>query len=375
MSMDMQKILQENKTKKLVIFGAGAGGRVVLQECRKYGFDAAYFVDNAKKGTVFENKEVKDPYELMYEEENHCLILISACRKSLCMEITRELEGMGFQEGKDFFTPSAGRNYAAVDLFDPLLGYARKSEKVPGFFVTEGKNISSPKILVLGGSTSDPTFGNITSWVEIFAEKLAEKGYDYSIYNGAVAGYCANQELLKFLRDALPLSPRIVITMDGFNDASQPRNEEHPFYHPYQIDSLGKMFANIQSSSLEINGEVKGMSFGINDTSSRQEFYLRTLKALHGAAEENKILHLAFLQPNSSLETHSGFPALESIKAFYRSVLENKPDFMVDASTILENTPEAYMDYAHYSSKGNRVIAEFVLAKLQEICVKKGFML
>ena len=360
--------LKKDPGKKIVIFGAGAGGRVVLQECARNGLDAAYFVDNRKKGTSFEGKEVKDPYDLMYEKENTLLILVSACRESLCREMTEQLEGMGFSSGKDFFIPQTGRNYAPLTLFDPLLGYGRMPEKEgekEGFRITPGRSRNAPVIAVLGGSTSDPTFGNIVSWVERFAEKLRKKGFDYTVCNGAVAGYCANQELLKFLRDVLPLSPELVITMDGFNDASQPRTEEHPFYHPYLADSLKKLFENGNDSSLEINGKIGRMTFGAPDRAERPAFYLRTLKALHGAAEENEVRHVGFLQPVSSMENFSAFPVSESVRSFYKAVLAERPGFLLDASRILQGVPEAYMDYAHYSEKGNEALSDFVLKSVE----------
>ena len=159
--------------------------------------------------------------------------------------------------------------------------------------------------------------------------------------------------------------------MDGFNDATQPRKEEYPFYHPYQADTLEKMFENIHSDSLDINGEILGMTLGRKDMSERSIFYLRTLKAFHGAAEANNIKHISFLQPNSSLEKASDFPALDTVKEFYNKVLKEMPPFMKDASRILEDVSDAYMDYAHYSRKGNEVISEYVLECVENFFQKR----
>lgn len=372
MEENIYAMLKNFPEKKIVIFGAGAGGRVVFQECMKNALPVAYFVDNGKKGTFFESIEVKDPLDLMYEEENSLCVLISACRDALCREIAGELEGMGFIAGKDFFIPRTGRIYAPLDLFDPFLGYSRKGERLDGFHITEGVTENAPKIVVLGGSTSDPTFGNITSWVEVFAEKLKKNGYDFAVYNGAIAGYCVNQELLKFLRDILPLSPLLVITMDGFNDATQPRMEENPFYHPFLAESLEKMFENTAKEKMDINGGIQAMVLGTGEKISRSQFYLRILASLHGAAAANDITHIGFLQPNSSLEKDSSFASLKGVTDFYREVLERKPDYLVDASLILENTSDSYMDYAHYSKKGNEIIAGFVLEKVEGFLQKQG---
>lgn len=372
MEEDIYAVLKKNPEKKIVIFGVGAGGRVVFQECMKNALPVAYFVDNGKKGTFFETIEVKDPLDLMYEEENSLCILISACRDSLCREIAGELEGMGFIAGKDFFIPRTGRIYAPLDLFDPFLGYSRKEEILDGFRITEGLTENAPKIVVLGGSTSDPTFGNISSWVEVFAEKLKKNGYDFAVYNGALAGYCVNQELLKFLRDVLPLSPSLVITMDGFNDAAQPRVEENPFYHPFLAENLKKMFENTEKEKMDINGGIKAMHLGAKEKISRSRFYLRLLASLHGAAAANGIDHISFLQPNSSLEKDSSFAPLKVVTDFYKEVLERKPSYMVDASRILEKISDCYMDYAHYSKKGNEIIAGFVLEKVEEFLKKQG---
>ena len=92
---------------------------------------------------------------------------------------------------------------------------------------------------------------------------------------------------------------------------------------------------------------------------------MRTLKALHGAAEENCVRHIGFLQPVSSMEKGSSFPVSEAVKSFYDAVLKERPGFLLDASRILQGVPDAYMDYAHYSEKGNEALADFVLKSVE----------
>ena len=45
--------------------------------------------------------------------------------------------------------------------------------------------------------------------------------------------------------------------------------------------------------------------------------------------------------------------------------------FMKDASRILEDVSDAYMDYAHYSRKGNEVISEYVLECVENFFQKR----
>lgn len=108
---------------------------------------------------------------------------------------------------------------------DPHLSHAHDPEhlKAMGYnvtpgFVTYDSGVSGDalKIVVLGGSTSDPALGY--SWPELLAGVLKERGAKATVLNGGVAGYSSNQELIKLTRDVLPLGPDIVISMSGVND-------------------------------------------------------------------------------------------------------------------------------------------------------------
>ena len=145
------------------------------------------------------------------------------------------------------------------DVLDPQLGHAydpnvlaRKLEDFESFtgFVVYGDRTDSSaiRIFALGGSTTDPIFslggpstgpGYEECWPKILQDLLNDVGIPAVVFNGGVAGYSSNQELLKLVRDVLPLKPDIVLSLSGINDLGFVHSvERHPMVHPHLDKTL-----------------------------------------------------------------------------------------------------------------------------------------
>lgn len=363
-------IVHKHPDKKMIIFGAGASGQTLYHSARKAGCNILYFIDNYRQGSCLLGMPVKSPFDILYEDISDILILIGVCQESDVMQIKKQLSELGLMEGVNFETPLFNDLYAPLDYIDPLLGYNRQSDLM-GFQIFGSPANGAKKIVVLGGSTSDPSFGGYKSWPQCLHEHLEQQGVAATVYNGAIAGYFSALELLKIIRDVLPLAPDIIITMDGVNDAIQPMQPGHPMVHPYGRKTLDVMFeATVKSNiNVNVNKPIKGVTYGcVNDT-SRVEIWHQNMIIIKAICRELGMEYLAFLQPTSlykgrkANDENERFPAID---AFYSeaAALAKKSGFIIDATSILDGADNAYADFVHYTESGNRIIAGFVFQHL-----------
>jgi lysophospholipase L1-like esterase len=369
--MDMNDILsaitKKHPDKKIIIFGAGAGGQTLFHSARQAGIDIPYFIDNNKSGQFLFGKPVKSPYDIFYENMDDVLIVIGVCQDFAVTQIKNQLTELGLTEGVNFETPLFNDLYAPLDYIDPLLGYNRMSDLM-GFQIFGSPTLGAKKIVVLGGSTTDPSFGGYKSWPECLHEKLAKHGIAATLYNGAIAGYFSALELLKILRDCLQLSPDVIITFDGVNDAIQPMQPGHPMVHPYGKKTFDIMFeATVQNKiDVNVNKEIKGVTYGCENSASRIDFWYSNLRIIKAVCEEFHITFLPFLQPTSLYTSDSADTSDErslAINSFYQeaAALAKTSGFIIDATSVLDGNSKAYADYVHYTETGNQMIAEFVI--------------
>jgi lysophospholipase L1-like esterase len=368
--MDMNDILsaitKKHPDKKLIIFGAGAGGQTLFHSARQAGIDIPYFIDNNKSGELLFGKPVKSPYDIFYENMDEVLIVIGVCQDFAVTQIKNQLMELGLTEGVNFETPLFNDLYAPLDYIDPLLGYNRMSDLM-GFQIFGSPAPGAKKIVVLGGSTTDPSFGGYKSWPQCLHEKLASRGIAATLYNGAIAGYFSALELLKILRDCLQLSPDVIITFDGVNDAIQPMQSGHPMVHPYGKKTFDVMFeATVQNKiDVNVNKQIKGVTYGCENFASRIDFWYSNLRIIKAVCEEFNIAFLPFLQPTSLYTSHAADTSDErslAINSFYQdaAALAKTSGFIIDATSVLDGASEPYSDYVHYTEAGNQMIAEFV---------------
>ncbi len=374
--MDMNDILsaitKKHPDKKIIIFGAGAGGQTMFHSARQAGIDVPYFIDNNKSGQLLFGKPVKSPYDIFYENMDDFLIVIGVCQDFAVTQIKNQLTELGLTEGVNFETPLFNDLYAPLDYIDPLLGYNRMSDLM-GFQIFGRPAPGAKKIIVLGGSTSDPSFGGYKSWPEYLHEILAKHQIAATLYNGAIAGYFSALELLKILRDCLQLSPDFIITFDGVNDAIQPMQPGHPMVHPYGKNTFDVMFeATVQNKiNVNVNKQIKGVTYGCENSASRIDFWYSNLKIIKAVCKEFHIAFLPFLQPTSLYATHSADTGDErslAINSFYKeaAALAKTSGFIIDATSVLEGNGKAYADYVHYTESGNKSIADFVFRYMHE---------
>ena len=353
----IHKIISRHPGKKLVIFGAGNGGLYIFYHALERGLEAEYFVDNLKSGTEFCRKEVRSPYDLMYEDPENLLVITGINQQSSITSAVQQLEGMGFIQGKNFEIPEFGQLYAPANYLDPLLAYSRMDD-LPGFKVTRSPGKNPLKIVCLGGSTSDWSFGCFTCWAEFYRQYMEDAGISVDLYNGAISGYHSALELLKLIRDVIPMKPDCVLLLNGVNDGNQSPVAGHPMHHVYTGKVFDKLKGQADNSDLEINSALEGVLYGPEDHTSPAEVYFRNMRMMDSLCREFSIAFFPVLQPTGI------FPGKNDLQLplydFYEKVTADigKYPFITDGTLWLDNQLPLYFDYIHYNENGNRILAE-----------------
>ncbi len=361
-------ILEKHKGKRIIIFGAGAGGQTIYCDAVSAGAEVLYFVDNKKHGSTLYGKSVRSPYDILYENIDEILVITGACQVSDVLQMKEQLSGFGLKWGTNFETPDFNKLYARLDYIDPMLGYNRSGDELAGFKIYAGVAKGVKKIIILGGSTTDYSFGGYKSWPELLHEKFVSNKIDATIYNGAIAGYFSAQEMIKVIRDCLSLYPDVIITFDGINDAVQQTVPGYPMYHPYSKKAFDLMFASTPRKDININNELKGVTYGIYQDLPQHESWYKNLRIIKAICQEFNVSFFPFLQPNSLYSTREDKDSgavderYVMINNFYDKAvsLTKSSGFIIDATSILDGVRDAYFDFVHYTEIGNYVIAEYI---------------
>jgi lysophospholipase L1-like esterase len=296
---------------------------------------------------------------------------------------------------------------ARMSFLDPHLGYAHgqmydetlsEDGAVAGFVIFgDAADAEALRIIALGGSTTDPL--DRGNWPKALQKILSDAGIEAVVYNGGVSGYSTNQELIKFIRDGLPLEPDIVLCLNGINDMGFIHSvAEHPMVHPYQDRLLRSIVESrapawlpntricmrrIRDARTPKLYRVEGINYGpaVKTTPGRQ--WARNVGLLHAVAEEAGVAHLSLLQPvlgvGNYYPTAGEYELLETAddlrRGKYRSIIRDfygeavpeaaKLDYCVDLSGAFAGRSGLYRDARHPNADGYRVIAEAVYTELQ----------
>ena len=253
------------------------------------------------------------------------------------------------------------RGVRLADSKDPLLGSVRtKDSELPGYtvFKTDEK-ANALRILILGGSTSDPTLMNIKSWSEYLFDALKDMGMSAVIYNGAVGGYTSSQEMKKLIRDITVLRPQLIISLSGVNDAAGIYSElKHPLYQREdRAEAEWLVKTGRAQNELQSSVPLTGVSFGPDDERSLFNVWLDNQRIMHCVAEEFGAEFHAFLQPIKDINSVKTDFYRDAKKYFAR----RHPDWLHDLSRLFDSDRSVFADFCHVYEKGNRIICKQML--------------
>jgi hypothetical protein len=257
----------------------------------------------------------------------------------------------------------------------------------------------------LGGSTTDGTVRNFSgykAWPYFVAiDPHAFPGF--SVVNEGVAGYGSSQDLIKFVRDGLPMKPKIVVSFNGINEnysgdawyanfpyapASEStylsakvrthttQNLLMPKINLVVENILNRLAPSGRSASAEQMISYLRSTHLFYDYSAvpAEDVWLQNMQTLNSIVTGYGGQYFVFIQPTLGLVSappKAGSPDarmlegvdkfyLEKINAFYLRLRRRCAglDFCTDLSELLRDSGDLYHDPRHPNPKGNRLIAE-----------------
>lgn len=350
--------------RKIYIYGVGKIEREFAEYLRLLDYDFAGFLVT---GTDYQYTEDMGKFTCLYAEE--ILYEDNYYVWTFEREKAGKLEELGLRYLEDYicdkvyFSMATGR----TDILDVNLGNSYIVHgKYPGFVVYGEDRENDYKIAVLGSSTVDGTIYSFRSWPEILYQEL--NGNHITVYNGGVSGYTSGQELIKLIRDILPLHPDMVIVYDGQNDTAA--DVEYPFafnyakkIYDYAGGHLGDA-AGVGSHAMVCSGAVAQKDLFDN--------WISNIRSMRAIAQDRKISFYSFCMPvlyskrektekekNMLVSAHLGAVKRQMETSFrnFMDMMRDKPEYMYDLSHVFDGQEDVYMDTCHVWEKGNRIIA------------------
>lgn len=324
--------------------------------------------------------------DFLYEDEG--FVIISGCHTG---QSIRKMGELGCQYLKKFVLAepfamhylfvrqsaldlNLGNSYTGISKYPGLkLPERTILPEYPGFCIYGDHRDDNYKIVVLGGSTTDGNLFDFKPWPELLFERIDSK--DVTIWNGGVAGYTSCHELIKFIRDVLPIKPDMVIIFDGYNDTCQ-GNRSHPYSFTYvrEIFDYGAKHIADAYVTQQING---GICEGVSVEKTRFDNWIDNMALLHDIAILRNIKFYSFLQPMLMSKTRhkreeeiymssrqfyeEELYRLESFRdELQKSKTEKDYEFIYDLSPVFDDVHDVYMDICHVCEKGNKIIADAI---------------
>ena len=393
---DIRKYLTERlRDRKLIVYGIGDEAAKFAEYFSLTGIDCDYFIDDDFTGNEFAGKEVRSSIDIVYEDTDDIFVLIANENEDYATSRDK-LISLGLAEDIDFtyyLEIRSSQNHPPY-LFDVTLSFNRVKESVEGFeLIGDFDSPASLKIVALGGSTTDSEIFYVKGWVYYLSELLQQNGISAAIYCGGVCGYNSTQELLKLIRDVLPLNPDIVLSYSGLNDLfTQPKPEEteryrKPFITTFQTEFFSKLRQSISGSTVS----EKNIYYGLENDKSAADVWIDNTRAMSAIAKEFDVQFMSFFQPYMfderynitdsqaiilnrraptttkevrSKESFDEFVdnTVPKLLAEYNNIRERIKDYdyIFDLSGIFMEYKNIYIDSVHVYDKGNEIIAESI---------------
>lgn len=323
--------------------------------------------DITVKGKIYKTEilelKIQNLYELAYKNIDNLTVIVAEQNRIESQWVCETLDEIGFSLGEHNYTAicskTAEHRKTMKNMADCLVGHTDVGNgKVPGYMVYGTEEEADIKILILGGSTSTDGHYRPVSWAYRFYQKLREIGYKAVIYNGAACGYDIVQELLCLLRDGPYLMPDYVISLSGVNNIISKQRTENQFCIDTFIDWIKALAPNKEYfSGVRSNDETL------------YEFWYRNTKIMKMSAELFGARFYSFLQPMRlskkdltlfDISMHELGDSLENTVTFRERARNEKDKAYHNLISLFDDIEGAYIDYCHYSDKGNEMIADII---------------
>jgi hypothetical protein len=256
------------------------------------------------------------------------------------------------------------------------------------------KNTSFIDIYFFGGSTM---FGHGVSDFETIPSYVSKILYDKYNINANVSnfgriGYVSTEEFLLFSYLAPQKGNRkktIAVFLSGLNEiapiyffasdnpdkrmgtsiiARVKQEKSSPIQHINLIRTLNRFFMN--------NNSFSKISISDQDEIEVESNYKRNVFNILSIAKDNNFIPIFYWQPLSAYKTIKTFYEQNPQyvpKVEYRKNVNIDYKYYYNISHFFENTEEPiFLDFCHYSERGNELIAERIVSDILEVIKKEN---
>lgn len=373
------------KGRDVYIYGYGYHAQQVRKciELLDFRFVGFLVSENQSDEASKEHEKWMFPEEILYYD--NCFIIIVSDEKELAVN---KLLSLGFQYSVDFSPMeiiSYNLLYARKNIIDTNLGHTYQHKTGMNGMVVYGiDRPDSYKIVVLGGSTTDGTLFPFQSWSEIMFNQIHND--QIVIYNAGVSGYTSAQELIKLIRDIVPMKPNMIIVYDGYNDTSEinarPGQYFEFIYLKRALDFAKKHMNHNWDFIAQDDGEDEQKK-DVFSTIDNFDNWLMNIEMMHAIAADRGIKFYSFFQPMLSSKKSltknergilfevENFQGLQETALRGRNFRHKIQDavkshaYICDLSDLFDLYDDVYMDICHVREDANRVIAEEILTRIE----------
>lgn len=277
------------------------------------------------------------------------------------------------------------------DEADPLLGWAMTAEQLKKRDLTLQNNciyfeniLSESRdtldIFITGGSTSDVGL-MADNWPAKLADILKKENRCFRMYVGAVGAYSSGQEVLKLLRDGIPLQPDIHISYCGANEVENPyfvsTFEQHFYERTFTQAQTSKLFPNLVYLLREKLGiNRKSMQLKAAPQTNPVAQWQQNMHTMKVLADGNNYLFMGILQPVAGIGKIQQYSQDEGTtyhvaqyKSFYPEALRQARNraYLRDFTNIFDTIEMPFFDDCHVKEAYQHIPAEAVYQEMMSL--------
>ncbi len=381
-------IIDRCKDRKLFICGTGNEAVRLAKYLSIMGIQVVHYIDDERAGNLLNKTKIISSIDLVYEETDKLFILITG-ETERYGALRKKFNDMGCLEDVDFTYHTSIASVPYRYSYDVTLSFNRVTEGIEGFeLFGDIDNPNAVKIVALGGSTTESELFLNRGWVQFLAECLQRNHISAVVYGGGICAYTSSQELLKLIRDVIPLKPDIVLSYSGYNDLSnfptiaERERYKKPFITPFQVQFVNQTLKQLKevkySKAIDWDIGVKDtVYYGLQNEKTCSEHWIDNMRMMHTISKEFGIYFASFFQPYrdngyyKSTDTQNIIyrrkdTATAPASSFVPWIKENlhqiikeikNYDFITDFSDIFAEEENIYYDVVHVCERGNQIIA------------------
>ena len=202
-----------------------------------------------------------------------------------------------------------------------------------------------------------------------------------TIYVAAIGGFSSGQELLKTIRDVVPLHPDIHISYSGANEFISPMYVSQQEQNFYRKAFSGNAVPAIMPNAVTVlrhlfQKETYEMELYNEQRNNAAQYWINNMKAMSGIATANNYSFYGFLQPVLGIgkisepkvenEYHIN---VERYASFYPELIRqtDSAQYLTNLTSIFDNSPNnVFEDDCHITDQYQYLVAYSIFVKIAE---------